>query len=301
MSNNKEFIMKPKVDFCFKELMEEADVRKGFIAALLNVQPEEVTDTQLLPTHLRREHEDEKLGILDVKVLLNREIKLDVEIQISPYKMWAERSLFYLCKVFTDQMHPGDNYSVLGKCIHVGILDFVLFKDVQEYYSRFHFWEDARHSMYTDKLEIHTLELPKLSQCDYPETTLLKWTRFINAQNKEEMEMAAKSDEYVNKAYERLLHISADEQKRLEYEAREKAIRDHNSLLEYNLQRGYEEGYGKGYGTGYDSGYDTGRKEAEESIKREQQIAETEKNRADAAEKEVQRLKERLEQLGIEP
>lgn len=113
--------------------------------------------------------------------------------------------------------------------------------------------------------------------------------------------MAAKSDEYVNKAYERLLHISADEQKRLEYEAREKAIRDHNSLLEYNLQRGYEEGYGKGYDTGYDSGYDTGRKEAEESIKREQQIAETEKNRADAAEKEVQRLKERLEQLGIEP
>ena len=35
--NQEEFIMKPKVDFCFKELMEDEIIRKGFIAAVLGV------------------------------------------------------------------------------------------------------------------------------------------------------------------------------------------------------------------------------------------------------------------------
>lgn len=36
-----DFIMLPTVDFCFKELMHNENVRKGIIAAILNVQPEE--------------------------------------------------------------------------------------------------------------------------------------------------------------------------------------------------------------------------------------------------------------------
>lgn len=40
-----EFIMKPKVDFCFRELMADAKVRQGFIGALLGVDPEEVRET----------------------------------------------------------------------------------------------------------------------------------------------------------------------------------------------------------------------------------------------------------------
>lgn len=48
-----EFIMKPKVDFCFKELMDDDEVRRGFIAAVLNLPPEKIEKTILLPTHLR--------------------------------------------------------------------------------------------------------------------------------------------------------------------------------------------------------------------------------------------------------
>ena len=32
----------------------------------------------------------------------------------------------------------------------------------KKYYSSFHLLEDTRHDMYSDKLEIHILELPKL-------------------------------------------------------------------------------------------------------------------------------------------
>ena len=92
--------------------------------------------------------------------------------------------------------------------------------------------------MYSDKFEIHTLELPKLAKHEYPETELLKWLQFINAESKEEFEMAAEKSEYIKKAYEDLNRISADEEKRLEYEARERAIRDHQYFF-YCLQRNW--------------------------------------------------------------
>lgn len=89
-----EFIMKPKVDFCFKELMEEPEVRRGFISAVLGIRPEDIVNTTLLPTHLRKESQEEKLGILDVRVLLNGNVQINMEMQMAPFELWAERSLF---------------------------------------------------------------------------------------------------------------------------------------------------------------------------------------------------------------
>lgn len=43
--------------------------------------------------------------------------------------------------------------------------------------------------------------------------------------------MIAEKDECIDSAYQRLQTISLDEQKRLEYEARDKAIRDHKQFM----------------------------------------------------------------------
>lgn len=240
------FIMKPKVDFCFKALMGYREVRLGLCAALLKVRPEEIEETYLLPTILDKNFADDKIGILDVRVLLKSGVQIDMEIQVKLFELWRERSLFYWSKMFISQIHEGEDYGALNKCIHVGILDFELFPEDQEYYSCFHLWEDNRHKMYSDKIEMHILELPKLAMYEHPQTELLRWARFLNAEKKEELEMIAKEDEYISKAYERLVNMSADEKKRMEYEAREKAIRDHNWLMKTNLQRGIERGMERG-------------------------------------------------------
>ena len=218
MENTTNFIMKPKVDFCFKELMEFEEVRQGFIAAVLGIEPEEVIKTELLPTHLRVRHNKDKLGILDVRVILNGDVQLDMEIQVAKFLFWRERSLFYLSKMYSDVILTGEGYHVLGKCIHVGILDFILFEEDEEFYSCFHMWEDKRRRKYSDKFEIHIVELPKLAEHEYPETALLKWAKFLNAEKKEEFEMAAKTDPHIRKAYEQLLHMSEDGNKRLIYD-----------------------------------------------------------------------------------
>ena len=241
MENTTNFIMKPKVDFCFKELMEFEEVRQGFIAAVLGIEPEEVIKTELLPTHLRVRHNKDKLGILDVRVILNGDVQLDMEIQVAKFLFWRERSLFYLSKMYSDVILTGEGYHVLGKCIHVGILDFILFEEDEEFYSCFHMWEDKRRRKYSDKFEIHIVELPKVAEYEYPETALLKWAKFLNAEKKEEFEMAAKTDPHIRKAYEQLLHMSEDGNKRLIYEARQKAIYDYNTQVYSNWHSGYEQ------------------------------------------------------------
>ena len=65
-----DFIMLPTVDFCFKELMQNDNIRKNIIAALLNLPSSEVENTELMPTILRKESKEDKYGILDVRVKL---------------------------------------------------------------------------------------------------------------------------------------------------------------------------------------------------------------------------------------
>ena len=57
-------VMLPTVDFCFKELMLNERVRKSFIAALLDKTPKDIREVKLLPTILRKEYKDDKVGIL---------------------------------------------------------------------------------------------------------------------------------------------------------------------------------------------------------------------------------------------
>ena len=64
----------------------------------------------------------------------------------------------------------------------------------------------------------------------------------------------AKTDEYLNEACRELERMSADEQAKLEYEARERAIRDYNSQMSSALRRGMQRGIEKGLQQGIQQG-----------------------------------------------
>ena len=242
-----DFLMKPKVDFAFKEIMTDENARIGFLSAVLKLEPKEIQKTNLLNTNLRKLHQDEKQGILDVRILMNNNTEIDIEIQLAELKVWADRSLFYLSKMYTEQIQEGQAYHVFKKCVSISILNFTLFPKEPEFYSCFRIMEEKRHIVYTDKMEFHVLELPKLpKELKEDSSKLLLWAKFINAEKKEEFEMLAEKDSYLNQAYQKLQVISQDKEKRLEYEAREKAIRDHNQLLYEAKQSGIQEGVQKG-------------------------------------------------------
>ena len=58
--------------------------------------------------------------------------------------------------------------------------------------------------------------------------------------------MIAAKNPYIQSAYEHLQLISQDEEKRLEYEAREKAIRDYNQGMYEAKKEGIKEGIKEG-------------------------------------------------------
>ncbi len=257
-----EFLMKPKIDFAFKEIMNDETVRTGFLSAVLKLDPGEIRKTIILNTDLRRTHPDDKLGILDVRVSMNDDTEIDIEVQLSALNIWADRALFYLAKMYTEQISAGENYDVLKKCVSISILDYRLFEDSGEFYSCFHIREDTRHTLYTDKMEFHVIELPKLPEkLKENSSDLLLWAKFINAERKEEFDMLADKNASIEKAYEKLQVISQDQKKRMEYEAREKAIRDHNQMMKEAVERGLKQGRAEGLERGRAEGLERGRAE----------------------------------------
>ena len=149
--------------------------------------------------------------------------------------------------MYVEQIEEGQQYDVFKRCVSISILDFTLFHDTDEFYSCFHLREDTRHTLYTDKMEFHVLELSKLPKELKEDTSdILLWAKFISAEREEEFDMLAIKNPYIKSAYEQLQVISQDKQKRLEYEAREKAIRDHNQMMYEAEQRGEERGIKRG-------------------------------------------------------
>ena len=232
------FLMSPKVDYCFKELLAYPEIRKGFVAAILNKEPEEIAETTLMPTILSKDTEDGKYGILDVRVRMKNGSQMDLEMQVAPFEFWNNRVIFYLSKMYAEQVKEGDKYKNLKPCIHVSILNFNLLHEDRTCFREIAFCDLTTKQKYTDLLEIYVLELKKLPQEQKEEPLIIKWMRFLAAESREDFEKMAGEDNYINEAYEVLQKLSADERKRLEYEARQKAIRDYDSQMSSSREEG---------------------------------------------------------------
>ena len=76
----------------------------------------------------------------------------------------------------------------------------------------------------------------------------------------------AEKDEYIGEAYELLKNLSADEKKQIEYEYREKALKDYNTQILSYEQRGREEGLKEGLEKGEMIGRNLGKQEARQEL-----------------------------------
>lgn len=274
-----DFIMLPTVDFCFKELMQNDNIRKNIIAALLNLPSSEVENTELMPTILRKESKDDKYGILDVRVRLKDGEQIDFEMQVEAFDCLANRSVYYLSKMYAGEIKEGEGYDC--KCIHVSILAYDHFRDDKECYRRIAFCDTKTGKLYTDLMEMHILELSKLPLEEKNETSLLQWMRFLGGKTRKDFEEMAKKNSELEEAYDVLDKLSADEKKRLEYETRQRAIRDYNIGMLTAERRGIE--------NGRKIGIEEGRAEINQLILELSKLGRTEDITKAAADKEYQR------------
>ena len=182
-------------------------------------------------------------------------------MQAYPFGQWDARSLFYLSKMYTDQIGRGDPYTKLKKCIHVSILDFIRFADDETCHRTVSLCDVQTGKKYTDLLELQILELKKLPGDLREDDEVIQWMRFLAGKDRKELEDMASTSEYIEEAYRELERMSADERARLEYEARQKAIRDHDAIMSSAWETGMEKGMEKGLRKGREQGVRQERKD----------------------------------------
>ena len=193
------------------------------------------------------EVKEEKEGILDVKLILNGGKKINIEMQNTYQEDWAERSLFYNCRMFTEGLKKGESYYELPPCIHVGILDFNYLKS-PGFYHRILLKDDTTGELYSSKFQFHVIELSKIrsTKGKARKQELYRWAKLISASTWEEVREESEGNHYMEKVRDEMIKMSRDESERYLYLREQMAIRDKESQLRSAENRGRREGREEG-------------------------------------------------------
>ena len=230
-------IISPKMDFAFRELMEDNEVRRYFICDALNMPVEQVKETRLGSSFLRRRYQKMKQGILDVKVFLQDGTRINLEMQLRRQKFWEKRSLYYLAKMYADILFVGEHFDRLRKCVGISILDFNL-TDNDRYHSVYRM-RDETGKDYSDLLELHIIELRKTLTGN---SRLDDWIRLFNAETEEDLHMIRTKNAGVQKAKYVIQEMSLTEAMRDALETYRKRKMDRKSEDAYVYDQGKEAG-----------------------------------------------------------
>lgn len=179
-------IVSLKNDFCIKEVMENEAVRKHFISDVLGIPLMDIKSVQIVSPILWKRRKKEKLGILDIQLTMNDNTKINIEMQLKHHDQWENRTVFYLAKMFTADLQRGEDYKRLKKCVAITILDFQL--DDRKEYHNIYMLRDKDGRLYTDILELHTIELAKPIDREQP-NPLDEWHSLFNAKTEEDLDM----------------------------------------------------------------------------------------------------------------
>ena len=155
-------------DYAFKRFLgseENKPILQDLLECILGLSADEITGLELMDKELTKEELSDKSGILDVKLRLTNGTVIDIEIQASWNASFIKRTLFYWAKMYTADFKAGESYDKLHKCITINIIaDGFQLNDA--IHSEYVLQEKAAHTMLTDVLEVHFLDLQASSKID---------------------------------------------------------------------------------------------------------------------------------------
>ena len=185
----------------------------------------------------------DKVGILDVRAIIDGKINCDIEIQVVDQRNIEKRILFYWSKLYIDSIKEGNDYNKLKKTIIVLILDYNLEKlsKIEHFMTNWQIREkNYPKTVLTDALELYIIELPKFDANNLNDNQKLlnSWITFI----KNPKEVIDMPNSKVKKAQQVLEEISQDGRERYLAELRQKYIMDQTSMKNYAYNEGIEAG-----------------------------------------------------------
>ena len=230
-------------NYAFLKIFKKEENVKGFLIDLLNLKEKQIKKIEIKDPFTSGENKEEKEGILDIKLTLNGNKKINIEMQNTYQEDWAERSLFYNCRMFTEGFKKGDPYWKLSPCIHIGILNFNMMKS-PGYYHKVTLRDEKTNELYSRKFQFHMIELKKTNTPNGKarKHPLYRWARLIAATTWEEVAQESAGNRYMERIQEEMVKMSQDERDRYLYLREEMAASDRVSQLQSAENRGVRAG-----------------------------------------------------------
>ena len=254
-------------DYAFKRLLgseENKPLLQDFLECILDLTSQQVLDLEFMDKELTKEEFSDKTGILDVKLKLTDGTVIDIEIQASWNASFVKRTLFYWAKMYTADFKAGESYDKLHRCIAINIIAD-RFKLNDAIHSEYLLQEKTAHTILTDVLEIHFLDLQAAKRAKEDGKTkgkrgqLINWLRFIGATDKKERAMIATKSPVLQMLNEKIDVLTLSPTERKLYESRMKLKSDITTISETQFSAGVERGKSLGLAEGKSLGLAEGK------------------------------------------
>lgn len=219
-------------DYMFRSVMQSNErVLKGLLCSLLHLTPDDIHSTEILnPIELGATIEQKDFH-LDIKILMNNNTVMNLEMQLNNEYNWPERSLVYLCRLF-DGLNVGEDYKYVKPAFQIGILNFTLFPNCPEFFSTYQMMNVAKYQKYSDKFTIHVLDLTQIHLATEEDKRfhLDGWAKLFKALTWEDFKMIASDNKSMQEAGETLFTLNRDNRIRYQCETRERYRREWNTV-----------------------------------------------------------------------
>lgn len=200
-------------DYMFRAVLQSNNkVLRGLICALLHLEESEVQSVKITKTILPGDAIENKEMRLDVNIILNDNTHINLEMQVGNELNWPERSVTYVCRS-VDQLGHGEEYTKLEPVIHIGFLDYTLFKEYPEFYATYKLINVNNHHIYSDKVTLSVINLTRIDLATEEDKKyqIDKWAALFKAKTWEELRMIAAGNEYLNEASETMYEMNSDD------------------------------------------------------------------------------------------
>ena len=215
-------------DYMFRAVLQSNNrVLRGLICSLLHLSEQKVLSVEITNPIILGETVADKEFRLDINVNLNNRALINLEMQIANKLNWRERSVMYLCRSF-DHLSHGQDYLEAKSAIHIGFLDYTLFKERPEFYASYKLINVKNHQKYSDSLTLHVVDLSRIDLATEEDRKyhIHEWALLFKSTTWEEIKMLASKDEYLQEASETIFRMSADELVRKRCRDREEYYQD---------------------------------------------------------------------------
>jgi predicted transposase/invertase (TIGR01784 family) len=179
-------------DYMFKIVLESnINVLKSLICALLHLLITDITIEVRNPI-IPGESVGDKEFILDIKIMMNDNTVINLEMQLRNLGNWIDRSLNYLCRLY-DDLSFGQDYNETMSAIHIGFLDFTLFDDKPEFYATYKMLNTKNSNIYSDKFALSVVDLSKIELATEEDKAygIDQWAKLFKATTWEELKTMA--------------------------------------------------------------------------------------------------------------